>query len=84
MLEVIPVAIGLLLGLATHSVASPLRRSVSVLGLSLAGAVLAALVSAEFLRSWTYVIFDFAQVALVAFATGSVWRLRNKVERKLV
>jgi hypothetical protein len=73
MLEVIPVAMGFLLGWATHSVTSPLRRAAILLGLSVAGALMAALVSGELLRSWACLIFDFAQVAVVGFATQTMF-----------
>jgi len=79
MYEVFAIAAGVLVGLVAQTVA-PANWKVAtlILGSTIVGAI-AAFASGELLISWTYLVFDVAQVLLAACATAvllTVWRFR--------
>jgi hypothetical protein len=79
MAEVFPVLAGIVVGLATHQLASGAWRAMLIVVGSLGLGALATWIAGELAVSWVYVLIDAGQVALAAVLTVvavTVWRRR--------
>jgi peptidoglycan/LPS O-acetylase OafA/YrhL len=78
--ELIPFAIGVIIGLVVQQIASPRRRTAALVALCLFGGVLASYINGELSISWFFITFDVLLVwggALGVMILSALWQRRS-------
>jgi hypothetical protein len=79
--ELFPIVGGVLIGLLVSRLTSPLSKTAVLIVLGIAFGSLASLISGELTESWAYLVFDVAQVLIVAGVTlvaVAAWERRSR------